>query len=65
MINILQIGFGPLGIQTVIFIAKKEQVKTVAVLDINRDLYGKSLYEITDKLDKNVHKRHTFVLIRN
>lgn len=54
MKNILQIGFGPLGIQTAIFIAKKEQVKTVAVVDINKDLNEKSLYEISNELDQNV-----------
>jgi hypothetical protein len=53
--NILQIGFGPLGIQTAKFIAKKISVKTVAVVDINKDLLGKSLNAISNELPNNVN----------
>lgn len=52
MKNVLQIGFGPLGIQTAKFIAEKSNVKTVAVVDINEDLKGKSLNDVSDELSK-------------
>jgi 4-hydroxy-tetrahydrodipicolinate reductase len=54
MIHILQIGFGPLGIQTAHFIAQKKEVKTVAVVDIGVHLQGKSINEISDGLNNDV-----------
>ncbi|MCP4975552.1 MAG: hypothetical protein GY931_05275 [Maribacter sp.] len=50
MIHVLQIGFGPLGIQTAKFIAQKKQVKTVAVIDINTELANRSLQTIDNEL---------------
>lgn len=55
MINVLQIGFGPLGIQTAKFLAQKKQLKTVAVVDINPKLNGKSLQELHSDLSNDVH----------
>jgi len=52
--NILQIGFGPLGIQVATFITQKSTVKTVAVVDVNTDLAGKSLNDISSELSKDV-----------
>tara|TARA_R110002096_G_C14660704_1_gene727757 strand:- start:9004 stop:9999 length:996 start_codon:yes stop_codon:yes gene_type:complete len=54
MNTILQIGFGPLGIQTAKYIAQKETVKTVAVVDVNLDLKGKLLNTIDSELSKNI-----------
>ena len=54
MIYAIQIGFGPLGIQTANFIAKKEAVKTVAVVDINPDLTGKTLAQVSQELSSEV-----------
>lgn len=54
MNNILQIGFGPLGIQTAKYIAQKETVQTVGVVDINPDLTDMSLYDISPELSKSV-----------
>ena len=50
MINVLQIGFGPLGIQTAKYIADKSDVQTSAVVDINQSLIGKSLDSVDVKL---------------
>ena len=54
MINVLQIGFGPLGIQTVKYIAQKQRLKTVGVVDIDPKLSGKSLHDISEGLPKGV-----------
>lgn len=54
MNHILQIGFGPLGVQTGKYIAQKETIKTVAVVDIDESLNGKSLKEISNELPENV-----------
>ena len=54
MKNVLQIGFGPLGIQTAKFIAEKSNVQTLAVVDINEDLKEKSLNDISSELPKEV-----------
>lgn len=54
MINVLQIGFGPLGIQIAKYIADKSEVKTCAVVDINPDLVGKSINKVASDLEKNV-----------
>ncbi len=52
MIQVLQIGFGPLGIQTAKYIAKKETAQTVVVVDINPDLADKSLNDISQNFQK-------------
>ncbi|MBE9490570.1 MAG: hypothetical protein IMY67_09780 [Bacteroidetes bacterium] len=54
MINVIQIGFGPLGIQTAKYIVEKLEVQTIAVVDINSDLIGKSLNEINTELPNKV-----------
>ena len=54
MITILQIGFGPLGIQTAKFIAKKQAVKTVAVVDLNEKLKGLNLNNVDHSLSDDV-----------
>jgi hypothetical protein len=54
MKTVLQIGFGPLGIQIAEYIAQKETVKTVAVADMNASLAGKSLFCISSELSNEV-----------
>lgn len=54
MTSILQIGFGPLGIQIAKYIAQKETVKTVAVVDINPNFTDKKLSEISPELPTDV-----------
>lgn len=54
MNTILQIGFGPLGIQTAKYIAQKDTVQTVGVVDINPDLTDRSLNDISPELSKSV-----------
>ncbi len=54
MKNVLQIGFGPLGIQTAKFIAEKSNVQTVAVVDINESLKEKSLNHFSSELSQGV-----------
>jgi 4-hydroxy-tetrahydrodipicolinate reductase len=54
MKTILQIGFGPLGVQTGKYIAQKETIKTAAVVDIDESLKGKSLREISNELPKKI-----------
>jgi len=55
MKTILQIGFGPLGIQTAKYISEKEELQTVAVVDINSQLIGKSLNAINPELSHEVY----------
>lgn len=55
MITILQIGFGPLGIQTANFIAQKENVKTVAGVDINDALNRVSMNHVDGNLPDFVY----------
>jgi len=54
MKNVLQIGFGPLGVQTAKYIADKHEVDTVAVVDINLELIGKTLNTISNDLSGEV-----------
>jgi len=54
MKTILQIGFGPLGIQTAKYIAEKTEVKTIAVVDISPQLIGQSLEAINAELSPEV-----------
>ena len=53
MIRVLQIGFGPLGIQIGKYIAQKESIETVAVVDVNPQFKGKSLKKFDDELENN------------
>ena len=55
MIKVLQIGFGPLGVQIAKFIANKSTIKTVAVVDNNLDLYNRKINEISSELDDNIY----------
>ena len=54
MKNILQIGFGPLGIQIAKYIAKKQTIQTVSVVDINPNYSKKSINEIDNELPENI-----------
>lgn len=54
MINVIQIGLGPLGIQTAKFIAEKSEVQTVAAVDINVNLKGKSLQDLDSDLSNKI-----------
>ena len=54
MKTVLQIGFGPLGIQTGKYIAQKKTIKTVAVVDINPSFKGKSLNEVSNELSPDI-----------
>ena len=53
--KVLQMGLGPLGIQVAKYINDKTEVKTVAAVDINEALIGKSLSNISDELPDNVN----------
>jgi 4-hydroxy-tetrahydrodipicolinate reductase len=53
MINVLQIGLGSIGIKTAEYIADKSKVNTIVAVDINTDLEGKSLHELSNKLSSN------------
>ncbi len=54
MIHILQIGFGPLGVQTAKYITQKSTVKTVVAVDINPSLKGKKLADLDKDLSDEV-----------
>ena len=54
MIKVIQIGFGPLGVQTAKFIAKKSTIKTVAVVDNDPDLYNKNINDFSSDLDNKI-----------
>jgi len=55
MICVLQIGFGPLGIQIAKYISDKSDVQTCAVIDINQYLIGRSLKSIDNYLSNNIY----------
>ena len=55
MIKVIQIGFGPLGVQIAKFIANKSTIKTVAVVDNDLDLYNRKINEISSELDDNIY----------
>ena len=55
MIKVMQIGFGPLGVQIAKFIANKSTIKTVAVVDNDLDLYNRKINEISSELDDNIY----------
>jgi len=54
MIDVIQIGLGPLGIQTAKYIQDKAEVQTVAAVDINANLKGKSLKDFNSELSHEV-----------
>jgi 4-hydroxy-tetrahydrodipicolinate reductase len=54
MIDVIQIGLGPLGIQTAKYIQDKAEVQTVAAVDINANLKGISLKQLNSELSKEV-----------
>lgn len=54
MIQVLQIGLGPLGIQIGKYIAQKETVKTVAGVDCSPHFKGKSLSELDESLSSEI-----------
>jgi len=54
MITVLQIGFGPLGIQIGKYISQKETIKTTAVVDVNPDFKGKVLQSFDSLLSENI-----------
>jgi hypothetical protein len=54
MIHVLQIGFGPLGIQIAKYITQKSTVKTLAGVDVNANLRGKPLSELDHNLSNDV-----------
>lgn len=53
MINILQIGFGPLGIQIGNYIAQKSTIKTVVGVDIKSEFIGKRLANLDSNLSSD------------
>jgi len=53
MINILQVGMGPLGIKIAQHIHAKRSMKTIAALDINPELKGQSLSSMVENYDGN------------
>ena len=55
MIKVLQMGFGPLGIQIAKYIGDKAAIKTVGVVDIDPGLFGNPLNTIDHKLPKDVY----------
>jgi len=54
MIKVIQIGFGPLGVQIAEFIAKKSTIKTVAVVDNDPDLYNKNINDFSSDLNDQI-----------
>ena len=54
MINVIQIGLGPLGIQIANYIQEKVEIKTVAAVDININLKGKLLQDLDAELSREV-----------
>ena len=54
MITVLQIGFGPLGLQIGKYISQKETVKTIAVVDVNPNFKGKPLQYFDTELPNDI-----------
>ena len=54
MINIIQIGMGPLGIKMAQYISARNGFETVAAVDLNPQLVGKSLQALSDELSTSV-----------
>ncbi len=55
MKSVLQIGFGPLGIQIGKYIAQKSTIKTVAGVDVNPKLQEKALVSLDKELPNEVY----------
>ncbi|MEX0275833.1 MAG: hypothetical protein AB3N16_15790 [Flavobacteriaceae bacterium] len=54
MIKVIQIGLGPLGIQIAKYIQEKEGVETIAGIDIDPHISGKTLHDLDTELSKEV-----------
>ncbi|MGB0931427.1 MAG: hypothetical protein ACPGVB_11655, partial [Chitinophagales bacterium] len=50
-LKVVQIGMGPLGIKVADFIAQRKGIQTVAAVDKNPALIGKSLHDLKSNLD--------------
>ncbi len=59
MITIIQIGLGPLGRQIGRYIDEKNEIQTVAAVDINKDLKGKDFGEFINGKASNVFIENT------
>ncbi|MEL6655913.1 MAG: dihydrodipicolinate reductase [Bacteroidota bacterium] len=55
MINIIQIGMGPLGIKMAQYIAARKGFQTVAAVDVNPQLVGQPLKQLAEELSNDVH----------
>ncbi|MEQ9308796.1 MAG: hypothetical protein RLN90_05025 [Balneolaceae bacterium] len=54
MINVLQMGLGPLGQQIGKYIADKNEVQTIAAVDVNPDLTGKDYGSLLHSKDSGI-----------
>lgn len=65
MINILQIGIGPLGLKIAEYIAEKKSMQTIAALDINPAIGSKDLEELTGSPQSGLKVHSTLESIEN
>jgi len=65
MINILQIGLGPLGIKTHQYIAEKKSMQTVAAVDINPALHGKDLGTLANLRENKIPISNSIAAVPN
>lgn len=65
MINVLQVGIGPLGIKTYQYISEKSTMTTIAAVDISDALKGKDLGEISGKEKSGVTIQKSFADVEN
>lgn len=54
MISVLQIGMGPLGVKMVDYISQRNNFQIVGAVDLNPELHGRSLAELSAKANPNV-----------
>ncbi|MEL7221451.1 MAG: dihydrodipicolinate reductase, partial [Bacteroidota bacterium] len=54
VIQVLQIGMGPLGIKMATYISERNNMKTVAAVDLNPALTGRRLEELAPQLSSDV-----------
>ena len=54
MINVLQVGMGPLGVKIAEYILEKESMQTVAAVDLDSKICGRSLSSLSAKLPSKV-----------
>lgn len=54
VIQVLQIGMGPLGLKMARFIKQRSNMKTIAALDLNPVLVGQSLQQLDNQLSYDV-----------